>query len=203
MTVVIQAGGESRRMGQNKALMTFCGQPLIARVAARLAPLADEMLVTTNSPAELGFLGLPLIPDLLPGKGALGGLYTALNAAHLPLVAVVACDMPFANPRLLAAESGLLRSENVDLVIPRSADGLEPLHAVYRRQPCLEAVRDALENGEMRMVSWIGKMKARVMGLEEIAAVDAELRSFININTPQEFEQAEKWAAQEQSSPTR
>ena len=103
LTVVIQAGGESRRMGQDKALIPFLGDHLIQRVRGRVAPLADELLVTTNQPQGYRFLGLPLFPDLIPGRGALGGLYTALSAASQPLVAVVACDMPFVNAEMLAA----------------------------------------------------------------------------------------------------
>ncbi len=101
LTVVIQAGGESRRMGQDKALLPFLGKPLIQRVIERVASLADELLVTTNRPEAYQFLDLPLFPDVIPGRGALGGLYTALSAASQPLVAVVACDMPFASPALL------------------------------------------------------------------------------------------------------
>ncbi len=85
LTVAIQAGGESRRMGQDKALLPFLGQPLIVRVIERLKLLADEILVTTNHPQAYQFLGLPLYPDQQPGRGALGGLYTALNAASHPL----------------------------------------------------------------------------------------------------------------------
>ena len=81
MSVVIQAGGESSRMGQDKALLPFLGKPMISRVMARLAPIAEEMLVTTNHPEDYSFLDIPLFSDLNPGHGALGGLYTALSVA--------------------------------------------------------------------------------------------------------------------------
>ena len=90
-SIAIQAGGESRRMGRDKGLMPFLGRPLIQRVLERLTPIADEVLVTTNSPDEYRFLNLPLFPDLKPGRGALGGLYTALSSAACEAVAVVAC----------------------------------------------------------------------------------------------------------------
>ena len=97
LTVVIQAGGQSSRMGEDKALKPFLGRPLIQRVIESLTPISDEMIVTTNRPAEYGFLNLRLIPDLKPGRGALGGLYTAIASASHPFVAVAACDMPFAS----------------------------------------------------------------------------------------------------------
>ena len=101
LSIVVLAGGESRRMGQNKALMPFLKQPLIERVVKRLAPFADELLVISNKPDQYEFLGVSLTPDIMPGRGALGGLYTALSSAHQPLAAVVACDMPFVNVGLL------------------------------------------------------------------------------------------------------
>ena len=94
LTLAIQAGGRSSRMGKDKALLDFGGQPLIQQVLSRLESLADETIVTTNHPEDYHFLGFPLIPDVIPDRGALGGLYTALNAASHPLVAVVACDLP-------------------------------------------------------------------------------------------------------------
>ena len=97
LTIVIQAGGASSRMGEDKALKIFLGKPLIQRVIERMIPIADEIIVTTNRPAEYAFLNLRLVPDLKPGRGALGGLYTAIASAAHPLVAVVACDMPFAS----------------------------------------------------------------------------------------------------------
>src|SRR5687767_9764343 len=101
LTVCVQAGGQSSRMGEDKALKTFLGRPLIQRVIDRLASIADEMIVTTNRPEDYAFLNVPLFPDLKPGRGALGGLYTAIASAKHPLVAVVACDMPFASANLL------------------------------------------------------------------------------------------------------
>ena len=144
LTVVIQAGGESRRMGQDKALLPFLGKALIRRVIERVGSLADELLVTTNRPEAYGFLNLPLVTDLIPGRGALGGLYTAMSAARKPLVAVVACDMPFASAALLAAQRDLLLATGSDAVIPQTGGGTEPFHAVYRRDACLPAIQAAI-----------------------------------------------------------
>ncbi len=202
LSLVVQAGGASSRMGQNKALMPFLGQPLIERVIGRLIHLAGEVLVTTNQPEGLAFLGVPLVPDVLPGMGALGGLYTALSAASLPVVALVACDMPFAGPALLAAERDLLDQTGADVVIPRSEFGYEPLHAVYRREICLGPVRAALDAGNLRMVSWFSDVKVRVMELDELRLYDPDLRAFLNVNTPEEFVRAEAMADKPSSRPS-
>ncbi len=192
LTIVINAGGESLRMGENKALKLFAGQPLIARMAARVRPIAQELLVTTNQPEAFEFLGIPLVADMLPGKGALSGLYTAVAAARQPLVAVLACDMPFINPDLLLVQRDLLLAADVDVVIPLSPQGLEPLHAIYRRSTCLAAIETALRADQRRLTSWFSAVKVREMQVDEVAQVDPQFRSFINVNTPQEFQDAER-----------
>jgi molybdopterin-guanine dinucleotide biosynthesis protein A len=194
LSLVIQAGGESRRMGADKALLPFLGQPLILRLLNRLAGLADEVLVTSNQPENYRFLGLSPIPDLLPGCGALGGLYTALEAAHHLCVAVVACDMPFANPELLAAELVLLLEMEADAVIPRSANGTEPFHAVYRRETCLPHVKAALDSGKRRVDAWFPQVKIHYLAPAETLPYDPDGLAFLNVNTPKELREAERIA---------
>jgi molybdopterin-guanine dinucleotide biosynthesis protein A len=202
LTVAIQAGGESRRMGQDKALLPFLGQPLIARLVERLSPVSSETLITTNHPEAYRFLGLPLFPDLIPGRGALGGLYTALSAATHPLVAVVACDMPFASPALLAAEHAALLESGADIAIPSLEDGQQPFHAVYRRSTCLPLVKAALDAGQWRVDSWFGQVCLRTFSPEEVNRLDPSGLCFWNVNTPQEWQAAERLAAQMPSNNT-
>jgi molybdopterin-guanine dinucleotide biosynthesis protein A len=194
LTIVIQAGGESRRMGQDKALLPFLGQPLIQRVAAKMASLADEVLVTTNRPDDYAFLGLRLGSDLRPGRGALGGLYTALSLASQPVVGIVACDMPFASASLLAHQVELLETEAADVVIPLLEGGYEPLHAVYRRETCLPAVEWALDHDLWKLIAWFPRVKVRTVSLEECRQYDPTGLTFANINTPQELAEAEELA---------
>jgi molybdenum cofactor guanylyltransferase len=202
LTVVIQAGGESRRMGQDKALLPFLGKPLIQRVIERVASLADEILVTTNRPEAYQFLDLPLFPDVIPGRGALGGLYTALSAARQPLVAVVACDMPFASPRLLQAERDLLLATSSDAVIPQTEGGTEPFHAVYRQEACLPAIQAAIAADRWRVDAWFPQVKLRLMSPDEVQAYDPGKTAFWNVNTPEELAQAEELARRIDSEST-
>lgn len=181
-------------MGQDKGLVSFLGQPLITRVLKRIAPLADEILVTTNTLEDYSFLSYPLFPDVFPGRGALGGLYTALQAAHQPLVAVVACDMPFANPDLLALARDRLVEGNLDAVIPRTEQGMEPFHAVYRRETCLPAVKSALEAGKWRLISWLPDVRAATIEPQEMPQYDPAGLAFLNLNTPEDLRQAERLA---------
>ena len=194
LTVCIQAGGQSSRMGEDKALKTFLGRPLIQRVVERLSPIADEVIVTTNNADDYRFLGVPLFPDLKPGRGALGGLYTAIASATQPIIAVAACDMPFASASLLEAMSRLLVEEEVDVVIPKSNEGYEPLHAVYRHATCLPAIEAAIAADQWKVIAWFPQVRVRVLTPEEIKRYDPSGLAFWNVNTPEEFSKAEELA---------
>ena len=180
LTLVIQAGGESRRMGADKALLPFLGKPLILRPLNRLAPMADELLVTSNQPDSFHFLGLAPIPDLLPGMGALGGLYTALSIALHPYVAVVACDMPFASLAIFALELSLLKETGADAVIPRTESGTEPFHAIYRRETCLPHILPALEAGKRRVDAWFPQVTIRYLEPTEFLPYDPDQLAFLS-----------------------
>jgi molybdopterin-guanine dinucleotide biosynthesis protein A len=199
LSVAIQAGGESRRMGQDKALAPFLGKPLIQRVIDRLSPIADEFIVTTNRPEAYQFLGLPLLPDLAPGRGALGGLFTALSGASQPLVAVVACDMPFVCGGLLAGLRDALSATEIDLAIPRLPGGLEPFHAVYRRGTCLPHIQTALEADKWRVDTWFARVRIRYFDQPELLTFDPDLLCFSNVNTPEELAAAEQVALQREA----
>jgi molybdopterin-guanine dinucleotide biosynthesis protein A len=194
LTVCIQAGGQSSRMGEDKALKPFLGRPLIQRVIERLAPIADELLVTTNHPENYSFLSQRLIPDLKPGRGALGGLYTAIASASNPCVAVVACDMPFASPTLLEAATQLMVQDAADVVIAKGEDGYEPLHAIYRRETCLPVIEAAINADMWKMIAWFSQVKVRVLTSNELNRYDPSGLAFWNVNTPEEFAEAEKLA---------
>jgi molybdopterin-guanine dinucleotide biosynthesis protein A len=194
LTISIQAGGQSSRMGEDKALKTFLGRPLIQRVIERLAPIANELIVTTNRPEAYTFLDVPLISDLKPGRGALGGLYTAIASAAHPIVAVVACDMPFASATFIENASRLLAEEEADVVIAKSNEGYEPLHAVYRRATCLPAIEAAIDANQWKVIAWFPRVKVRVLTAEEMKPLDPAGLAFWNVNTPEEFAKAEQIA---------
>lgn len=194
LTIVIQAGGESRRMGEDKALRPFLGRPLIQRVIERVQPLADELLITTNTPDPYAFLSLPLISDLIPGRGALGGLYTAIQAARHDLVGIVACDMPFVSLDLLSDQRNRLADATIDAAIPRTPGGTEPFHAVYRRSTCLPAIQAAIEADRWRVDAWFSRVKIAWITAQEAALYDPQQLAYWNVNTPEEFQRAEQIA---------
>jgi molybdopterin-guanine dinucleotide biosynthesis protein A len=191
LTIAILAGGQSQRMGRDKAFLSFRGRPLIRWVIDRLRDITDDMVIIAPLTNEYLALGLRVTPDRLDGRGSLGGLYTALSSATHPLAAVVPCDAPFISPVLLAHERDLLSSSGLDAVVPSSMESLEPLHAVYRCETCRPAIRAALDAGEQRMIAWHSRVRVRVLTSAETAVFDASGLMFINLNTPNDFMTAE------------
>jgi len=184
-------------MGEDKALKPFLGKPLIQRVIDRLAPIADELIVTTNRPADYAFLNLRLAADLKPGRGALGGLYTAVASASHPFVAVAACDMPFASKSFFESAYSLLVKEEADVVIAKTDEGYEPFHALYRRETCLPAIEAVIDEDKWKVIAWFPQVKVRTLSPAEIKTLDPSGLCFWNVNTPEEFQQAEQLARDE------
>ena len=201
ISVVIQAGGESRRMGRSKATVPFAGRPLICRLVERLAPVADELIITTNEAENLAFLhdmypdlGIRLVPDAYQERGALPGMYTALAAAQNPYVAVVACDMVFASARLVVAEALAMHESGADVVAPHNKHGFEPLHAMYRKETCMPAVHCRADAGEKRVQSFFSDPALAVLPFTQDKVLEVEPRGgcFINANTPDELARIEE-----------
>lgn len=200
VTVVIQAGGESRRMGRSKATVPFGGRPLICRLVERLSPAADELVITTNEPDNLAFLhdmypelGIRLVRDAFDYRGALPGLYTALSAASNPCVAVVACDMVFASAALVVAEAEAMRESGASVVVPVNKHGYEPFHAIYRKDACLPSITRALDRGEKRAQGFFGdNIIIREFTQDEVLAAEPMGGCFINANTPDELKALEE-----------
>lgn len=190
-SIAIQAGGQSKRMGSDKALLPFINQTLIEYVIERVRPIADELLITSNNLEAYISFGVPIYQDILPERGALGGLFTALSVAAHPYVGVIACDMPFVCPDLLLAEYNLLVDQQFDAVIPKTQQGTEPFHAVYRSNICLPAIREAIKAGELRMDAWFSKVHVRYLSSVEIETYDPSKLAFWNINTPEDLVKAQ------------
>jgi len=200
LTVAVQAGGRSSRMGEDKALLQLDGIPLIERLLQRVSGLGDEILITTNRPQDYQYLGLRMASDPEPGAGALHGLHTALKAARGQTVLVLACDMPFVSRPLL--EHMLQLAEAADLVVPRRGGEYEPLHAVYSKG-CLPALEAVLQQGEHRMISFFPSLNLHTVEQEEIDRLDPEGLSFFNVNTPEDLRKAERILAQKHSQTSR
>jgi molybdopterin-guanine dinucleotide biosynthesis protein A len=194
---VILAGGHSTRMGANKALMRPLpgGPTLIEMVAARLreAGLPPTLLVT-NTPQAYEFLGIRMVADDVHGAGALGGILTALSHSPYERSLVVACDMPTLSPPLLNYMASL--PSDYDALVPRwiGPDGhkrVETLHAIYSTR-CIEPIRKRLAEGKLKVADLLGDIAVRYVEEDELTRYDPHLRSFHNVNTPEEFEAVDR-----------
>jgi molybdopterin-guanine dinucleotide biosynthesis protein A len=171
-----------------KALLEVGGRPVVARVLDAVRPLGAEVVVVDNDESLAYLPGVRIVPDTETRAGALMALHSGLSAATSELCVVVACDMPFLNTALLAWLVDL--SAGFDVVIPVNAGQMEPMHAVYRREPCLDAIGRALARGDKRMTSYLGEVRVREVADHKLRPLDPELRSFFNINTPEDLGQA-------------
>jgi molybdopterin-guanine dinucleotide biosynthesis protein A len=193
-SVAVVAGGKSSRMGRDKAFVPLQGKPLIEHVLERTRPLpAAHIFLIANRPADYAYLGLPVYPDVLPEKGALGGIYSALTHSPTDYCLVVACDMPFLNTALLQRLISLCDEspqEMPDAIVPVFGDRPQGLHAVYRRT-CLEPILEDLKRDRLKVIGFYERVKVRYLYPEEYRDLDPQGRSFRNINTPDELRNAE------------
>jgi len=184
ITGIILAGGKNRRMGKNKAFLEVNGERIIDRTRNLFRELFDEVLLVTNSLPDYLDLNLRMVADLYTGKGALGGIYTGLfHAAHSHAF-VAACDMPFLNKDLIRHLIDL--SPGYDIVIPKTQDGLQPLHAIYS-QKCLPFMEELIRQDNLKIIDFFHRVKKREVPNEEILPLDPTLASFLNVNTPEEL----------------
>jgi molybdopterin-guanine dinucleotide biosynthesis protein A len=179
----------------NKALLDVGGATILDRILAALGPLVDERVLLTNDASLAHVGGLRLVWDPQPHAGVLPALAAGLASTAADVCLTVACDMPFASRRVFDNLLEMLASEGADVVIPRTAGFLEPMHAVYRRRAVLEAIQAALARGEHRMISYFGDVRVREVGEDEWRAWEPTGSAFFNVNTPEDLEQARRLAA--------
>lgn len=189
IAAAIVAGGAATRFGRrDKAVLPLGDIRLIDRQLAVLRAVTEHVLIVTNRPDRYAPLGVPTVTDRRPGAGALGGIYTAVVASPAPQTLVVACDLPFLTAAFLRhlADCG----RDVDLAIPRSTAGYEPLCASYARG-CAEPIRRLIDAGRFKAAGVVAAgLRVREIGPDECAMFDPDGTLFFNVNTPHDYERA-------------
>lgn len=195
----VLAGGRSRRMGTDKALLPLRpGDPPLLRVVLdRVAAVVDDITIVASGRPQYGAFGVRVVPDRLEGAGTLGGIATALMTARHDRCLVVACDMPFLNVDLLRWMADQPR--DYDVFVPRlpgeSRQGsgyvFQTLHAVYGRN-CLPAIEGRLATGQRQVIGFFEDVRVRTVELDVIQGFDPDQRSFFNANTPEAAREARR-----------
>jgi molybdenum cofactor guanylyltransferase len=184
-------------MGADKRFLEVGEKSLLERALEVYEQLFGEILVVVAEPsAELAIIRHPVLVDMVPDCGSLGGLYTGLSAATRERVFAAACDMPFLNSAVIGHLVAL--SGNFDIVMPKLATGLQPMHAVYAKT-CLPHIRQMMDAGRFTIheVTQNALLNVRYAAEDELQRIDSRLLSFLNLNTPADLEFARKLAAQQ------
>jgi molybdopterin-guanine dinucleotide biosynthesis protein A len=184
LTGIILSGGKSIRMGENKAFIEIEGVPIIHRIHTLFKNLFQEIIIVTNQKDLFLNLDSKIYNDLLPQRGVLGGLYTGLFFSSFPYSFCVACDMPFLKEPLI--EYLIKNIESYDVIVPRTNDGLQPLHAIYSRN-CLGPIKKIIEQKKYKIIDFYPVVKVKIIEEKKFIDLDPMSESFININTPDEL----------------
>lgn len=173
--------------GRPKALMEVGGRSIIERVLAALAPAVDDVLIVTNTPELYEFLKVPMVADVYPDHGSLGGIYSGLKAAGGAAALTVACDMPFLHTDVIRLV--ISRAGEDHIAIPRMGNQLETLHAAYGKT-CLLPIAERLAAGQLKIADFLARMQVVEIAEADVARYRDPRVAFMNVNTPDELERA-------------
>ena len=193
-TAAILAGGRARRFGgRPKLLLPLGDRRIVDRLLAALRAVADQVFIVADDHQTYAGLGVPVHPDVLAAAGPLGGVHAALTASRSSRTLIVAGDMPFLGPTLLAR---LLQhaSPAVDVVVPRTRDGYQPLCACYRAS-CIPVIEHRIAAGTLQANEALRAMRRHELGESEIGPLDPDGTLLFNVNTPADYARALALAA--------
>jgi molybdopterin-guanine dinucleotide biosynthesis protein A len=186
MTGIVLSGGESRRMGTDKAFLPIAGKPMIEHVLRALRSVTDQVIIVTNNPEAYISYGVRVVRDAVDKRGPLTGVYTGLFHSREEVNFVVACDMPFLNAGLISHMAKL--AGEYDVVLPKIGEFVEPLHAVYRRG-LLPLIEERIKRDARQIKKLFDEVRVRYVTESEIDCLDPKRLSFKNLNTPEEYKE--------------
>jgi molybdopterin-guanine dinucleotide biosynthesis protein A len=186
MISVILSGGENRRFPTLKGFIETEGKTILERNIEVLGRLSDRVYISTNSPERYFHLGAPLVGDVMPPCGPMGGILSAFLATDAAEIIVTACDMPFIKYEVIRY---IIESSGRQATVPLLDGRPEPLLAVYRRE-ALPVIEGLLRAGERSVTRMLRELDVQYIEEEKIREIDPEGKSFVNVNTLQDFSQA-------------
>ncbi|MEE8190538.1 MAG: molybdenum cofactor guanylyltransferase [Candidatus Scalindua sediminis] len=189
MNAVILAGGKSSRMGSNKAFLKLESKTFIEHQIDLLREIFNEIIISANTPSVYKHLNIPIIKDIYPNKGPLGGIHASLINTSSFYTFVLACDMPFVEIDLIKHLKSFIKGH--DVVVPQINKGLEPLHAFYSKN-CIAPVKRALDNNNLRIIDFFPQVNVKVVKLDSLASSDKFKKATKNLNTTEEYNSVKK-----------
>jgi len=171
-------------MGENKAFIDIDGVPIIHRIHNLFKELFQEIIIVTNQKELFSNFESKIYSDLFPNKGALGGLYTGIFFSTFNFSFCVACDMPYIKKSLVQYLLNHIKDD--DVIVPRTKDGLQPLHAIYSKN-CLGPIKKVIEQGKYKIIDIYDMVKVKIINEKDFISLDPLRESFINVNTPIEL----------------
>ena len=194
---ILLAGGGSRRMGVNKALLEFGGIPLISILSRQLSEIAKTVVICCSEIDKekdtYGFLELPILTDIYANLGPLGGLHAGLSYSQTEWNAVIACDLPFASKEMLEHMLQLLENpeQTIQAIVPVAANGkVQPLFALYHTS-VLPSLNEALVQQQSRVMEWLQGLKVLYIPEDEFPdSLTLGYDSLLNMNTPEDYRKA-------------
>lgn len=193
--IFILAGGKSQRMGTDKGLRFLCGKPMIAYLLDTLYKTIDAHIPIRIITQEESYnqFGLPLLSDLIPDKGPMGGLFTALTHSESAYVLLLSCDMPLVSSEILTALFQAVPTALSDCIIAQTPERIHPLLGIYHRD-LREKVQDNIHHNHLKMIPFIHANHPHFLNMDAIYHRCSEC--FQNVNTPETFVAIEALLAQ-------
>jgi len=179
MKACIIAGGKSGRFGEDKSIYIHEGRPLISHVIDVIKPVFEDVVLIANDSEKFSFLGLDVIPDIIPGLGPIGGIYTALEKIDCSRVFIFPCDMPFLNTEFVRYMSRI--PDLYDVIVPRAGEFFQPLHAIYSKK-CLSKIKKQIDDKDYKMSAIFEGLNIRIVGEDETGFYKNPFMIFRNIN---------------------
>lgn len=181
--VILSGGLNSRMDGQNKAFLEIGGHTILDRLLDALEPSFEEILLVTRQPQSYAHLPVRVVADLYEDRSSLTGIHAGLVSAQAGFVFVVPCDAPFLQPAVIRLLLGAL-DPRWDVIVPKMDGFYQPLCAIYSKK-CLPAIEAQLDRGDYRIINFFHQVNVHTVSADQIKAVDPQLLSFQNINTPE------------------
>ena len=193
--VILSGGLNSRFDGENKAFMSVGGRRIIDRLLDVFSDLFEEIILVTNRPQHFLKWDLTIVTDIIDLRSSLTGIHTGLFYMKNPYAFFSACDTPFLKKEMVEILIEQIEPK-IDIIMPETSAGFEPLCAIYSKR-CLKPAEDHLMADKVKIQWAFRSSRIKHIAENQLRPADPELRSFFNINTPQDLVRAEEMAAKD------